>query len=58
MFPALSASLAETNTVSQINHLLAAARSHEIPVYYELHQQQYTVTSFDGWKHMKALHES
>ncbi|RFU31607.1 hypothetical protein B7463_g4736, partial [Scytalidium lignicola] len=57
MYPALSASLAETNTISHINDLLIAVRSHKIPVYYGLHQQ-YKLGSFDGWKHMKALHQS
>jgi len=57
MYPAVSTSLKEINTVKHIEELLVAARAHKIPVYYGLHQQ-YKKGFFDGWKHMKALHES
>jgi len=57
MYSALSESLTDTNTISHINDLLTAARAHKIPVYYGLHQQ-YKPGFFNGWKHMKALHES
>jgi nicotinamidase-related amidase len=57
MNPALADSLAETNTVKHLRDLLTVARSSKIPVYYGLHQQ-YTPASFDGWKHMQALHKS
>jgi nicotinamidase-related amidase len=57
LYPALSESLAEANTVSHIQDLLTAARAHKLPIYYGLHQQ-YKPGFYDGWKHMKAIHES
>ncbi|KAF2424924.1 Isochorismatase hydrolase [Tothia fuscella] len=57
MYPMVADSLKETNTVKHIQELLVAARAHKIPVYYGLHQQ-YKAGFFDGWKHMKELHQS
>jgi nicotinamidase-related amidase len=57
LYSALSASLVETDTISHIRDLLAAVRAHKIPVYYGLHQQ-YKPGFYEGWKHMKSVHQS
>jgi nicotinamidase-related amidase len=38
-------------TVKHIQELIAAARAHNIPIYYGLHQE-WTETAFSGWQHM------
>ncbi|KAG0650978.1 putative isochorismatase family [Hyphodiscus hymeniophilus] len=54
MYPAVSASLKEANTVKHLQKMVKAAHSHKIPIYYCLHQQ-YTPTAFQGWQHPTAL---
>jgi nicotinamidase-related amidase len=57
MFPALADSLAERNTLSNIQTLLPVIRGHKIPVYYCLHQQ-YKPSFYNGWKHMTQTHHA
>lgn len=57
LYPLLEESLKASDTVTHIFALLAAARTHKIPVYYGLHQP-YKPTSFHGWKHKKTVHTS
>lgn len=51
----LAESLKETDTITHLKELVAAARAAHIPIYYGLHQQ-YHVGHFDGWKRMSETH--
>ena len=50
---AVAESLAHTGTIEQLKELVAAARKHNISVFYGLHQQQ-EAQSFQGWQMMNA----
>jgi nicotinamidase-related amidase len=53
LYPFVSESLKETETVKHIQELIDIARSLHIPIYYGLHQQ-YEDGVYDGWHHITA----
>jgi nicotinamidase-related amidase len=57
LYGLLADSLKEKDTIAHIKQLLDAARAHNIPVYYGMHQQ-YKPGNYHGWKHMAKIHES
>jgi nicotinamidase-related amidase len=57
LYPLLADSLKQTNTIAHIFDLLAAARTHKIPVFYGLHQP-FKPGNFEGWKHMMDVHKT
>ncbi|KAK5019636.1 hypothetical protein LTR16_000191 [Cryomyces antarcticus] len=55
LYSALVESLKDTDTITHMHEVLAAARAARIPVYYVLHQQ-YKPGNYDGWQQMTANH--
>ncbi|KAK5160870.1 hypothetical protein LTR04_004423 [Oleoguttula sp. CCFEE 6159] len=55
LYSALVESLKDTDTITHMHEVLAAARAARIPVYYGLHQQ-YKPGNYDGWQQMTANH--
>ena len=53
LYGLLAESLAETDTVTHLREMVAAARKHHIPIYYGLHQQ-HKAGFMAGWKHATA----
>ena len=51
----LAESLKDTDTITHIKEAVAAARAHELPIYYGLHHQ-YQVGDYEGWLHMTKDH--
>ncbi|WYZ35263.1 hypothetical protein EsH8_I_001539 [Colletotrichum jinshuiense] len=51
MYPMMEESLKATDTIRHLKDLVAAARTHHIPVFYALHQQ-WREGIFDGWQHV------
>jgi nicotinamidase-related amidase len=53
----LATSIAETDTITHLKQLVAAARAHKIPIYYGLHQQQ-RPGFIAGWNHATSMQKS
>ncbi|KAH7085208.1 Isochorismatase-like protein [Paraphoma chrysanthemicola] len=53
IYPIVSESLTETNTVSHLTELVDAARRARLPIYYALHQT-WKEGNYDGWQHMNT----
>jgi nicotinamidase-related amidase len=53
----LAASMKETETIVHLKEMVAAARTHKLPIYYGLHQQA-KPGFLAGWKHATPLQES
>jgi nicotinamidase-related amidase len=53
LYPLVSESLKDTETVKHMHELINTARSFNIPIYYGLHQQ-YEEGVYDGWHHVTA----
>jgi len=50
----LSESLTETDTITHLKEMVSAARSHNLPIYYGLHQQV-RPGFLAGWKHATEM---
>jgi nicotinamidase-related amidase len=53
----LNDDLARTNAIKHIKDVVTAARHHQIPIFYGLHQQ-IRPGFYDGWHHMRKIHIS
>lgn len=52
----IAESLEEKDTIKHLQHLVATARIHGIPIYYGLHQQSH-LSFLAGWKHATKLQQ-
>lgn len=57
LFPLVSATLEEHDTIAHLHEIVATARKHRIPIYYGLHQQ-WAPGFYAGWAHMAHVHHS